>query len=549
LVDNSIEAKAKNIQIFIKEKEVTTVRTINLINEIAVFDDGTGMDAITLEQCLSLGWGTRLKNAVGLGKFGFGLKGASIAYANRLEVYSWSSAENVLMTYLDYDEVVEHEIDELPDLQKVNFPKKYLDLIGDIPNSGTLVVWKKIDMDRLKPKQSKTLIEHLNKDMCRIFRHFLDDNDIYGTHRDIRVRVIDPKNEITEDLKLRANDPLYLLKPNNLPGFEKEDTNILNDEKKISISDPYGVIRTVHVLSSIARPEIQLLGGSSEVGKHYGANNGITFVRAGRELELGIKGFFANSEPRHRWHGIEVRFDPQLDGYFGVPNNKQGVRNFKNFDESELRSLDSEIENSVGKEKYSAEMLKELHKTVVRMIRANEGVVKSRGASRKTPPNNGLTTAGKVSGKLKSIEPNERTTSSEVAGTKTYDEKLEELTDSKMVTDTSLSYSEANTIAKKELGNMLHIEESEWPGSTFLDVAFRANAAIALVNRKHPFFGEFYDILNNSDDQKGFEALKIFLMAFARTEDTLGETVGTEDFEKIRDKWGYYMKELAQLSS
>ena len=85
LVDNSIEAKAKNISIALYEENVTNVRTQKLINEIAIFDDVEGMAPAILGRCLSFGWGTRLEGATGLGKFGFGLKGASISQARRVE--------------------------------------------------------------------------------------------------------------------------------------------------------------------------------------------------------------------------------------------------------------------------------------------------------------------------------------------------------------------------------------------------------------------------------------------------------------------------------
>lgn len=554
IVDNSIEADAKNIGIYLFEANILRKKTVKLVNEIAIFDDGAGMPEDVLGRCLSFGWGTRLEGATGLGKFGFGLKGASISQAKRVEIYSWINPNEVYKTYLDYEEIRASEADELPLPEKTDVPLKYRKLISGeqaiLPNSGTIVIWK--DMDRLNPKTSGTLIDHMNKDMCRIFRHFLDDNETYGTHRDIRVKVVSPGNLVEKDELLKANDPIYLHKPNNLPGYENEPTNIKNDEKTISVIDPEGISRTVHVLSTIARPDIQSLGGGSRVGKHYANNNGISFVRAGRELELDIKGFFANSEPRHRWHGIEIRFDPQLDEYFGVPNNKQSVRNFRNFDDSELASIQSEFENTEGAEKNSAFMKLELHKTVSRFIKNNESVVKSRGASRTTDGegiSNGNSTAGKVSTKLKENEPNVETKATQIAQTKTSEEKLQELIEIKLKTDGSLTEQEATIIATEDLDNQIQIEESEWPGTTFLDVDYKGNGAIALINRNHPFFAEFYDVLRRSDDQKGFEALKIFLMAFVRTEDVLQQRLGNSEFEEIRDKWGEYMKMLAKLSS
>ena len=554
IVDNSIEANAKNIGIYLFEENRVVVRTSQLISRVAIFDDGDGMSEEVLGRCLSFGWGTRLEGATGLGKFGFGLKGASISQARRIEIYSWENPQDIYKTYLDYDEVCDDDTQDLPDPEKTNIPLEYKKLISGesatIPKSGTLVIWKNVD--HIDPRTSSTLIEHLNKDMCRIFRHFLDDNDTYGTHRDIRVKVINPSGAVSYDELLKANDPIYLHKPNNLPGHEHEATNIKNDEARIKVIDPDGIEREIHVISSVAKPEIQANTGNSVIGKHYEKNNGISFVRAGRELELNIKGFFANSEPRHRWHGIEIRFEPHLDEYFGVPNNKQGVRKFKNFDESEIAALYQIIQTTEGPEKHAAQMKFDLHKTVSGFIKNNIAAVVSRGASSKRKPGagggTGNSTAKKISTKLAQTEPGKHTTSVGVAETKTHDEKLQELIELKQATDTSLTYEMAFQLATDDLANNIQIEEGEWPGTTFLDVSYKGNAAVAKINRNHPFFSEFYDILRRSDDQKGFEALKIFLMAFARAEDVLGPLQGTKEFERIRDQWGHYMKELAELS-
>lgn len=556
LVDNSIEANAKNIGIYLKEKNVTVSRTVQHVDEVAVFDDGIGMDDEILGSCLALGWGTRLDNATSLGKYGFGLKGASIAFANRLEVYSWRVNDKVRLSYLDYDEVCREDSEELPELQEVDLPSSYGKIIRDtyngLPESGTLVVWKNLDSSKFTPKQSTALISQINSRLCRIFRHFLDDDDEVGVHRNITVQVIGTKNQVTKPLKLRSNDPLYLNVPSNTPGYEKEATNEKNDEVNIKVIDPDGIERNVHILSSVAKPEIQAIGGNSEIGRHYNANNGISFVRSHRELENEIKGFFNNSEPRNRWHGIEIRFGPELDDYFGVPNNKQSITQFRNFSTEEVLSLTRDIEELPdGTQKNSQRMKLDLHRIVSRMVKSNEAVVKSRGSTRTATPGQDAETtiAGKVSKKLRTLEPDATPISLEQAKNKSYDEKLQELIEVKMNSDTSLNYGDAAKIAEVELSNMLHIEEAEWPGSTFLDVSYKANAAVALINRRHPFFAEFYDILRESDDQKGFEALKILMMAFVRTEDMLSESLGPAQFERIRDKWGSYMKDLADLSS
>ena len=62
LVDNSIEAKAKNIRIALFEENVTNVRTQQLINEIAIFDDGEVINQMNDE----IPWNTPLAECVAL---------------------------------------------------------------------------------------------------------------------------------------------------------------------------------------------------------------------------------------------------------------------------------------------------------------------------------------------------------------------------------------------------------------------------------------------------------------------------------------------------
>ena len=549
IVDNSIEANAKNINITLFEGNViTAIKKQKLISEVAIFDDGDGMPSEVLAKCLSFGWGTRLDGATGLGKFGFGLKGASISQAQRIEVYSWQKPDDVLMTYLDCEEISKSESDLLPIPQKVEIPSKYLlGEQGELPGSGTIVVWK--NLDRLNPKKSATVISHLNNDMCRIFRHFLDDNDNYGTRRNIKVQVVDPSGELAKPLVLKANDPLYLLKPNNCPNHNDEATNVIDHDDTISVTDPMGNAAEIRVISTIALPSSQSLGGNSKLGVHYGKNTGISFVRAGRELELDHKGFFNASDPRYRWIGIEVRFGPELDEYFGVSNNKQGVRNFKNFDQAEISDLTDELENLQDINKYMAEMKLELHKVISRCLKSAYETVTTRGGKKNNKNEDGPPvdkTGEKFSDDVKEIDGDEQTRSEEEAKNKTEEEKLKELVELKMRSDTSLTRDEALELAKIELSLAVQIEENSWPGNTFLDVDYKGNSAIGLINRRHDFFKQFYDSLRMQEDQKGFDALRVFLMAFVRCEDVLQQRIGTEAFEDIRSKWGEYLKNMSK---
>ena len=56
--------------------------------------------------------------------------------------------------------------------------------------------------------------------------------------------------------------------------------------------------------------------GSSKTGRHYASNQGISFVRAGREISLGNFGFLNPADTVNRWWGMEIRFKPELDDLF-----------------------------------------------------------------------------------------------------------------------------------------------------------------------------------------------------------------------------------------
>ena len=135
---------------------------------------------------LRTGWGTRRGGRSGLGRFGFGLKGSSISQARRVEVFSWTPKSDVMTTYLDLDEIKGGKVNELPEPRPSELPgwvsASFQQSIGD---SGTLVVWS--NLDKIDLKRAKTLTSRVNAELCRIYRHFLDDDDTYGEKRHVRV--------------------------------------------------------------------------------------------------------------------------------------------------------------------------------------------------------------------------------------------------------------------------------------------------------------------------------------------------------------------------
>src|ERR1700741_1036631 len=67
LIDNSIQAGAKNIAGSIKETDGESPLVVS------VLDDGCGMDPFTLRHALQFGGSTRFGDRRGLGRYGMGL--------------------------------------------------------------------------------------------------------------------------------------------------------------------------------------------------------------------------------------------------------------------------------------------------------------------------------------------------------------------------------------------------------------------------------------------------------------------------------------------
>lgn len=94
IIDNSVEANAKNIFVILREGIATSGRKV--VTEIGFLDNGDGMSGDTLGKCLGIGASTRHARK-GMGRFGVGLPQASLYACPEIEVYSWQNGiENVV---------------------------------------------------------------------------------------------------------------------------------------------------------------------------------------------------------------------------------------------------------------------------------------------------------------------------------------------------------------------------------------------------------------------------------------------------------------------
>lgn len=357
IIDNSFDADATEVRIiFIQKQEEGRQH----IDEILIADNGKGMTPEILQGALQFGntTNTDLASMVSnktKGKFGYGLPNSSLSQCPYVYVYSWQNPNELKATYLNLEELQRTESIDIPQVVDIKLPKVYKD-VGAMfsPGKGTVVAWKKCD--RLSNTRADTIISKSKEKLGRLFRYSLSQGKkivFYQYRYDARsAQYIEAQPAIS----VIPDDPLYLMTNTQIsdvlftesrsaqpwsPSYgtfatsptQSSPTNHRFEDHCYPIEFEWKGHRFIfQLVTSIADLAIQKPGvregGGTDVGKLYGhkAKEGnISFVRADREIACGHFGFYALTEPRHRWWSIEVRFDADSDDLLGVHNNKQGI--------------------------------------------------------------------------------------------------------------------------------------------------------------------------------------------------------------------------------
>lgn len=356
IIDNSIEAQARNIFIILSES-INAKSGRKIVTEIAFLDNGVGMNYEVLSSCLGIGSTTR-KARRGMGRFGVGLPQASLYACPSVVVYSWQEGiENCKKVSLDINKVTEGTQTEIEDPTNEMIPKKYLKYIEyqtltnqyDFKKNGTLVIWE--NCDRVAPKTRGPLCDRLEFTLGQKFRYFISKGIS-------NIKIICDENQEAA-IDILPNDPLFLMEKNYVLGnpekpsaanIKKNGENLEpffelysvdgvgNGEVMVPVKyyDKNGNIAdsTVMVRFSIVKSKFYdntafptTNPGNGEFGKKIaGKMQGISIIRANREIDFGKFDYYKDvNEPQHRWWGCEIIFNPELDEAFGVSNNKQYV--------------------------------------------------------------------------------------------------------------------------------------------------------------------------------------------------------------------------------
>jgi hypothetical protein len=246
VVDNSIAAEAHNIRInfFPIDEEY-----------VYILDDGYGMNDEEITKAMQYGSKNphEIRDVNDLGRFGLGLKTASLSQCRLLTVVS-KKHEKIVCRQWDLDYIATTEEWSLKDLEENEI--KDLPGIDALKNlaTGTLVVWQNLDRMRLGEVDFASA---MGKKMDEVRAHL---SLVY--HRYLSNEMGNKRITITlNNLQIVPDDP-----------FLEKKSEIPMDDETMLIGDSRVVVRT-YILphpSKLEKAEIDKLGGKEGIRRQQG---------------------------------------------------------------------------------------------------------------------------------------------------------------------------------------------------------------------------------------------------------------------------------------
>ena len=310
IIDNSIDAKAKNIDVIISS-------TKNKVTEISISDDGDGMNQNTLIQSLTLGSNvTRATNA--LGHYGMGLKTAGLALATEINVLTKKS--NKIGAYEGVFDLKSMITNNMFSISVGKSTKKTI---------GTVITLK--DIDKLTSATAKTYTKNLTEKIAEVFTKIL--NTVNITINGVKV--------IADDLFLENVSQNY-----------NYDTNGL-------LASPYAVKFKVKGVQKIKDVKIDLwrmpLNGKP-TNQNNQKNQGFYVFRNGRLIASGQDlGIYTKHADLNYFRGaIYFNNIDDVKDAIGLNFSKQGV----NFNDELSQDLHWKLSGAIKKIKADIQAAK-----------------------------------------------------------------------------------------------------------------------------------------------------------------------------------------------
>lgn len=570
LMDNSIQAQATHVELLCAEKKIqVSERKRRRVHEVAVSDNGTGMNAQVLRESLQFGNGQYLNpdKHTGIGRFGMGLPCSSISQCRKVEVWTWQNGiQNSIYSYLSLDEIENSEMSEVPEPISKPVPSLWMQVMQNKSSvSGTLVVWS--SLDRCLWRTNSAIIDNSEFLIGRIYRRFLNtEYAINHALKPVRIRLVsfdvDSPTSTQIDREALPNDPIYLMQNTSCPAPYDQDPMFEpygegERHHKIRFNDQDHVV-TIRYAMAKDEPRSEDQAGAKPYGKHAAKNLGVSIMRADRELELEDT-WVIQYDAKERWWGVEIDIPPSLDDIFGVTNNKQSARTFSDLAKFDLRSalsggktITQLKEEMTGDEDPRAPLIelaydidkciKNMRKNVQNQNRGQRRTNQQRYAQPNAPE------------KIMTERTQSRKQETGKVGMSDHDEKLPlEQREEALVQALKISHvHEADSLAAYTISNGLKyiFADGDLDQPAFFSVRKEGGVLSVILNSNHPVYDKLVGILeedipeNISKEklterlEKSLDGIKRLLSAWARYEDEQIDEISQDRIRQSRSDWG-----------
>lgn len=332
VIDNSISAHASNIRVLFPTNPLQETA-------VGILDDGCGMSSDSLFEAMRYGSmaSEAERDEDDLGRFGMGMKAASLSQCRNLTVVSYYDGKRSAFTW-DYvyiqknqkwliQELTSKEIDSLPYIQELDSQK-----------AGTLVIWR--DFDVLSKSSDgqvyETLVDlrkSLDKSLALIFHRFLAASG-------------------SDKLKMQINN--QAVKPLN-PFLERHPKTTRKKEKTIAIKDSEGVERLISIkpfilpfATDLTEADRRLIGGIENLR----AKQGFYVYRNNRLIIWGT--WFGMNKRSELTKNARIRVDipNTLDDIWGIDIKKQHASIPKRILNQLRKTVLDALDTSVNQQTY-----------------------------------------------------------------------------------------------------------------------------------------------------------------------------------------------------
>ncbi|WCT56530.1 ATP-binding protein [Paenibacillus kyungheensis] len=531
VVDNSIEAGSKIVKVIPYQN-----KTDKSINTIVFADNGFGIKSDILAQTLKIGFSTRYNQRKGLGRFGVGMKVAALSQGRRVDIYTKTLGEDrYYHAFLDLDLITTEEQTHIIAQEIDGFPKEYAMHMawdeGAPFDSGTLIVWSKIDRLTNEGKYGNSINEYLQeltKFLARAYRKFIDQG--------LLIQLSDKFLDLYDPLMLLDSPRISkLVGENNLPAdvIDRSVIEIEGEEVVITVTLLPEVLRKV-------KGEGGYKGSASRFKELYlkDRDGKISILRNGREIYYDpIQGMFPSRiENIDRFIGVEISFPATLDEYFQVRNVKRGA--------VPVGKLRAEIRKILDKPVKAA-------RKQIQDVFAKTSTEKRKHDIEHTPA-------------TKAVKEAEKTAIPGRAGLNATEDEVKEvikdiLEDAGI--DADINKELADKMTEQINEQPITLVDSSWPGKELLDITHFNGKAVVKINHRHPFIKQIYNPIKEASSQdpstinpdemielarKAEAAIDVLFMAYAKAENMHANP--DDVYSDLRTQWGFfsgaYVREL-----